>query len=221
MLTEYLTEALEPSGVSLGEYREICLRLLNYAVLCRDENQVEHQLYDRYLRVENLVNEYLHIIGVQVFHDRRFAYIRLYPPGAQVPGMEDAINDSFAGGLRAHLRQDEVALLLVLRLQYDKALREGMLDEDGFVTESIESLGIAMKNQLGRSLPEKLTDRKRVFNRLRRLRLIRFRQEEELDIGDAGIKVHPMIVSFVTDNVLSELDAALSGEESEEVDDVS
>jgi hypothetical protein len=221
MLTEALMEALEATGVTLQEFRELTLRLLNYGVLCRAESQTEQQLYDRYLRIEPLVEEYLDLIGVSLLHDRRFAYLRLYPPGARVPGMEDGSEGAFAGGLRARLRQDEVALLLVLRLQYDKALREGQLDEQGYVLESVESLAIAMRNLLGRSLPDKIVERKRVFNRLRQLRLIEYRQDEEVESGEAWIRIHPMIVTFVTDEALVALDEALPEPEETEAEDVS
>lgn len=216
MLTTYLTEQLEKTGVSLGEFQELCLRLLNYGVLCRDESLIEQQLYDRYLRVDEWVMEYLGMVGIQVFHDRRFAYLRLYPPGAQVPGMDEAFDQAFTSGLRARLRQDEVALLLVLRQQYDRALREGLLDEQGFVTESMESLGIALRNQLGRSLPEKLTERKRIFERLRKLRLIQYRQDDNLESGEMGLRIHPMIVSFVNDEALLALEETLPVDAQEE-----
>lgn len=220
MLTDYLTEKLEPTGVKLEEFQELCLRLLNYGVLCRDESQVEQQLYDRYMRVAEWVNDYLALVGIQVFHDRRFAYLRLYPPGAQVPGMDESEHQAFASGLRARLRQDEVALLLVLRQQYDQALREGLLDDTGFVTETMESLGIAMRNQLGRSLPEKLTDRKRVFERLRKLRLIQYRQDDDLEHGETGLKIHPMIVAFVNEAALAAMGETLPEKEDDNDDDL-
>jgi hypothetical protein len=221
MLTDTLIQHLEKSGISWEEYQELCLRLLNFGVLCRDESQVEQQLYDRYIRVADLVDEYLAVVGIQVFHDRRFAYLRLYPPGAQVPGMDDAPDNAFSSGLRTRLKQDEVALLLVLRQQYDKALREGQVDDAGFVTESIESIGIAMRNLLGRSLPEKLTDRKRVFERLRKLRLIKYRHEDDLVIGEAGLKIHPMIVAFVSEDAIAALDETLPEDAQPEEEDVS
>jgi len=218
MWIDHLEQQLDQLGVTLDEFRELCLRLLNYGVLCRDESQVEQQLYDRYMRVPELVEGYLGMVGIRVFHDRRFAYLRLYPPGARVPGMEDAEEGAFSNGLRARLRQDEVALLLVLRQLYDKALREGRLDEGGFVTESLESIGIAMRNQLGRTLPGKLTDRKRVFERLRKLRLIQYRQDQDLDAGEAGLRIHPMIVAFVTEEALAALDQALPAELGEDAE---
>lgn len=219
MLVDYLEERLDHAGVALEEYQELCLRLLNYGVLCRDESQIEQQLYDRFVRVPELVEEYLGMVGIRLFHDRRFAYVRLYPPGARVPGMEDAGNEAFASGLRARLRQDEVALLLVLRQLYDKGLREGQLDDGGYVTESLESIGIAMRNQLGRSLPDRLTERKRVFERLRKLRLIQYRQDQALDTGEAGLRIHPMIVAFVTEEALAALDKALPAELDADDDD--
>jgi hypothetical protein len=221
MLTDTLIQHLEKSGISWEEYQELCLRLLNFGVLCRDESQIEQQLYDRYLRVAELVDEYLAVVGIQVFHDRRFAYLRLYPPGAQVPGMDDAPDNAFSSGLRTRLKQDEVALLLVLRQQYDKALREGQVDDAGFVTESIESIGIAMRNFLGRSLPEKLTDRKRVFERLRKLRLIKYRHEDDLVTSEAGLKIHPMIVAFVSEDAIAALDETLPKDAQPEEEDVS
>jgi len=208
MLTNVLSQRLEKENLSLDEFRELTIRLLNYGVLCRDESQTEQQLYDRYLRIADLVQDYLHIMDITVFHDRRFEYLRLYPPGSQTPGMEEADTSAFAGSLRNRLSQAEVAMVLVLRLQYDKALREGQVDDKGYVTESVEALSIAMKNVLARSLPEKLTERKQLFIQLRRLRLIEFRSEEDLLGGEAWLKIHPMIVSFVNDDAVQALATA-------------
>lgn len=209
MISDALNERLVREGLELDDFRELVVRLLNYGVLCREENQTERLLYDRYLRIQPLVDDYLGLIGVRVLHDRPFAYLRLYPPGSQVPGMEEAEHGAFAGSLRARLRQDEVALLLVLRLQYDQALREGQVDEDGFVATSMESVGIAMKNLLGRSLPEKLTERKRVFQRLGQLRLVQYRRDEDIEAPEAWLRIHPMVVSFVGEEALAGLEQSL------------
>lgn len=212
MLTDALSQRLEKENLSLDEFRELTIRLLNHGVLCRDESQTEQQLYDRYLRIADLVQDYLHIMDISVFHDRRFEYLRLYPPGSETPGMEETDTSAFAGSLRNRLSQSEVAMVLVLRLQYDKALREGQVDDKGYVTESVEALSIAMKNILARSLPEKLTERKQLFIHLRRLRLIEFRSEEELLNGEAWLKIHPMIVSFVNDDAVQALASVTTSE---------
>lgn len=197
--------ALEKEGVHLREFSELMIRLMDYGVICRDESQVEQTLYDRYLRVENVVAEYLSVMGIRIQHDKRFQFVRLYPPGAQVPGMEDDHDLPFNGGFRVRLSQNEVALVLVLRSQYDKALREGQVDEQGCVLVSLESLSIALKNLLGRSLPEQLTERKNLFRRLRQLRLIQLANEDALESSEFWLKIRPMIMSYVSDDVLSAL----------------
>jgi hypothetical protein len=213
---DHLEQRIKEQAVSLGEVRELLVRLLNYGILCRDESHTERELYDRFLRIEEPVRELLDLFGIGLQLDHRFEYLRLLPPGAQVPGMEGANEQAFSGSLRARLTQHEVALLLVLRVQYDKALREGKLDEQGFVTESFESLGIAMKNLLGRPLPDKVTERRRLFQHLKQLRLIDFRQEEDIDSGESWLRIHPMIVDFVGEEALAALQEGLPDELQEE-----
>jgi Domain of unknown function (DUF4194) len=197
-LSKYLEERLEPSGVSVYELRELLIRLLNYGVLVRAESQTERELYDRFVRIEEIVTEALSLYGIEQHHDRRFEYVRLYPPGSRTPGMDQAPEEAFGGSIRARLSQNEVALILVLRAQYDKALREGKIDERGYATEPLEAISLAMKNWLSRSLPEKATDRRRLFQRLRQLRLIEYRAEDDLEQGEAWLRIHPMIVDFVS-----------------------
>ncbi len=217
-----IEQLLEKEGIILKEFTELLIRLMDYGVICRDESQVEQILYDRYLRIESIMQDYLSLMGIRLQHDRRFQFVRCYPPGAQIPGMEDD-EQPFNGGLRVRLSQNEVALVLVLRSQYDKALREGMVDEQGCVLVSLESLSIALKNLLGRSLPEQLTERKNLFRRMRQLRLIQLSNEDALDSSEFWLKVRPMIMSYVSDDVLSSLlneeDTSMKeGEQSEQVD---
>ncbi len=207
MLTNIVEQQLEKENISLNEFRELLIRLLNYAVLCRQESLVEQQLYDRFLRISSLTKEYLAMMDIRVFHDSRFEYIRLYPPSSDVPGMEDAEEMAFSKSLRARLTQQEVALILVLRLQYDKGLREAQVDDQGYVTESFEAINIAMKSIIGRSLPNSPSERRNLFKQCKKLRLIEYRNEDDVLTTDAWLKIHPMIVGFVNDDVI----AALSG----------
>ncbi|MES9902098.1 MAG: hypothetical protein ABW168_05375, partial [Sedimenticola sp.] len=71
MLSDYINEQLEREGIDPGAFSELLIRLLNYGVLCRGESQVEQQLYDRYLRIADLVKEYLGLIGLRLYHDER------------------------------------------------------------------------------------------------------------------------------------------------------
>lgn len=202
-LHDYLEEQLEPIAVTLPEFQELLLRLLNYGVLMRDHSNIERELYDRYVRVEELVKEALSLYCVEPYHDRRFEYVRLYPPGSSLPGMDQAEEQSFGGSLRARLTQHEVALALVLRAQYDRATREGKLDERGFATESFEAISLAMRNWLNRSLPDKALERRAVFRRLKQLRLIDFREEEDIEVAESWVRIHPMIVDFVNADAIA------------------
>lgn len=205
MLDDYLTEALAPMHVSRQEFSELMIRLLDYGVLCRDESQTEAQLYDRYLQCATLVEEYLSVIGVRLFHDRQFAFVRVFPPGAEVPGAPDDDASPFNSGFRVRPSQQEVAVILVLRAEYQKSLREGQVDEKGRAMLSLEGLAIAMNNLLKRSLPEGLVERKHLFRRLKQLRLIQYHLEDELDSDESWISIQPSITSFVSDEVLQTL----------------
>ncbi|MGD9163682.1 MAG: DUF4194 domain-containing protein, partial [Chromatiales bacterium] len=89
-LHNHLEQRLENSAVTLDELRELLVRLLNYGILSRDESQTERELYDRFLRIEEPVRELLDLFGIGLQLDHRFEYLRLLPPGAQIPGMEGA-----------------------------------------------------------------------------------------------------------------------------------
>ncbi len=198
---------MEAAAVSYEQLQELLIRLLNYGVLVRDESQTTRELYDRFRRIEPVVIEALDLFGIELHHERKFEYVRLYPPGSRRPGMDHAEEQAFGGSLRARLSQHEIALVLVLRAQYDKAIREGKLDDRGFATEPLEAIGLAMKNWLGRSLPDKATERRNVFRRLRQLKLIEYREDEDLDQAEAWIRVHPMIVDFVSNEAIDALSA--------------
>lgn len=204
-MLEAIERDLSKQGLKTAEFSELLIRLLDYGVICRDESQVEQQLYDRYLRLEALVTQYLSLLDIRIQHDKRFQFVRLYPPGAQVPGLDEAESHQGGHAFRSRLSQNEVALILVLRAQYDKALREGMVDEQGCVMASLEAISIAMKNLLKRSLPEHLTERKQLFRRLKQLRLVQVSNDDSLTDNDTWLRIRPMIMSYVSDQVLSEL----------------
>jgi len=213
-MLELVDQLLEKEGLDRREFSELMIRLLDYGVVCRDESQIEQQLYDRFLRIEEIVADYLELIGIRLQHDKRFQFVRCYPPGAQIPGVADEEQVVSSQALRVRLSQHEVALILVLRAQYDKALREGQVDEEGCVMASLESISIAMKNLLKRALPENMTERKQLFRRLKQLRLVQISNEEALNDGDMWLRIRPMIMSYVSDQVLADLN------DSEEEDDI-
>lgn len=203
MLKQWLAERLSSLHISADDFSEILIRLLDYGVLCRDESQIEQKLYDRFVQCEALIEDYLSVLAIRVQHDRRFAFVRAYPPGATVPDMQEDEHSPFNGGLRARLNQMEVALILVARIEYAKLLREAKVDENGCVLVSMEALSIAFSNLLKRSLPENITERRALFRRLRQLRLLSYQQEEDLENPESYVRIRPAITSMVSDEALS------------------
>ncbi|AJQ96603.1 DUF4194 domain-containing protein [Gynuella sunshinyii] len=200
-----LENQLEKQGLQLRDFTELMIRLMDYGVICRDESQVEQVLYDRFVRLEGLVEDYLTVLSIRMQHDRKFQFVRLFPPGAEVPGMDAEEDTPFNGGFRVRLNQHEVALVLVLRSLYDKALREGQVDEHGNVLASLENINIAMKNLLKRTLPENVTERKALFRRTRQLRLISLNPEASFEDVELWLRIRPMIMSYVSGDVLASL----------------
>jgi len=181
MFAEKIEEVLSELSISSEEFSELLIRLLDYGVLCRDESQIESLLYDRYLQCSELVEDYLAVIKIRLQHDSRFSFVRIFPPGAVVPGMADDDHSTFNSGFRQRPSQQEVALILVLRVEYEKALRDGQVDDKGCVILALEGLAIAY--------------------------LIRYNAEHELDFAEGWISIHPSITRFVNDAVLANLAA--------------
>ncbi|HWV15676.1 MAG TPA: DUF4194 domain-containing protein [Cellvibrio sp.] len=205
-----LSEQLDKHNISLEQWRELVQRLLDYGVLCRDDSQVEAELYDRFVRIHELVNDYLALMGVRFQHDTTFHFVRVLPPGARLAGMEDESDEPFNGGFRSRLNQHEIALILVLRAEYDKSLREGSIDEKGCATLSLEAIALAMKSLLHRNLPENISERRQAFKRLRQLRLIHFFAESDVDSGESWIKIRPLIINLVSNEWLDQLRSNLA-----------
>ena len=205
MFETILDDHLKTLNITRNEFSEVLIRLLDYGVISREESQIEAQLYDRYVQCETLIENYLSILCVRLFHDRQFTFVRAFPPGARVPGLGDDDHGPFNHGFRAKLSQMDVALILVLRAEYEKSLREGQVDDQGCVMLSLEGLAIALKNILKRSLPEGQVERKLVFRRLRQLRLIQMNTDGDLDMEESWISIQPSITTFVGDDVLNTL----------------
>lgn len=204
-LTQDLQQQLSSYNLNMDDWRLLIQRLLDYGVLCRDESLVEAEYYDQFVRVESLVDEYLALMGVRIQHDTHFNFVRVIPPGARVPGVEDEADEPFGGGFRQRMTQHEVALVLVLRAEYDKGVREGLVDELGCIALSVEAVALAMKNLLRRTLPENIGERRQVFKRLRQLRLIHYVQDSDVDQADNWIKIRPLIINLVSNDWLDNI----------------
>ena len=217
MITELLKKELKKENISLAQFQRLLQRALDVGVISRDESQVEAELYDIYLRVKNLVDDYIGIMGIRIYHDTRFQFLRFFPPGAKVPGLED--EEGGGQGFRQRVGQHEVALILVLRNLHEQQLQEGKIDEMGCSTVSAEAISIAMKSLLKRSLPGNATDRLSLFRKIKQMRLIKYQLDDEQDFEDFWVKIRPAITSVVSGEVLASLCAEESSEPEQKASD--
>ncbi|MFA5678043.1 MAG: DUF4194 domain-containing protein [Pseudomonas sp.] len=216
-MLDALEDQLQRLDISSGDFSELMIRLLDRGVLCRDESRKEAELYDRFLKTRELVEDYLSVLQIRLLHEPRFNMLRLFPPGAEAPGLPD-IDSSQRTGLRQRLSQQEVGLILVLRAEYDKALREGEVDEEGQVMLSLEALNLSHRNLLGRPLPESAAERQTLLRRLRQLRLIRSTSDADPLDDEGWLTIRPGIISLITDSALTQLtgDSETTANSSEE-----
>lgn len=210
-LTDLLEQKLEAIGVTPNSFSELLIRLLDYGVISRNESQIEASLYDRYLQCADVLADYLQPMKLVVLHDAQFRFVRVFPPSSAVPGMPDddnAHDSPFQNGFRTKPAPATIAVMLVLRVEYEKALREGKVDEMGQVTLPLEELLITMKNLLRQSLPDSQSERHIIFRQLRQLRLIKYTNEADLSIEnsqESWIRIEPGITSFITQAMLDQL----------------
>src|SRR5690606_32623785 len=70
-MRDALEEQLQHCGVSADDFSDLMIRLLDRGVLCRDESKREAELYDRFLQVQPLVEDYLWVLRIRLLHETR------------------------------------------------------------------------------------------------------------------------------------------------------
>lgn len=204
-LQEYLTRSLAKSGagVSFADFQSVVVRLLDKGILVHGDSNRETELYYLADRAEDVLVDYLAITGCRLVHDRTFQYFRLYPPGAQIPGMISH-DSEYDTAFRANVPANVVAAAVVLRFLYGKALQQGRLDDDAEVQVSIEEFFTSMQTLLKRDIKNK-TERQAMFSQLRAMRAIRYGSDDDLTNLDAWMIVRPTITGLVSESVLDTL----------------
>lgn len=204
-IQEYLTRSLARSGagVSFADFQSVVVRLLDKGILVHGDSNRETELYHIADRAEDVLVDYLAVTGCRLVHDRTFQYFRLYPPGAQIPGMISH-DSEYDTAFRANVPANVVAAAVVLRFLYGKALQQGRLDDDAEVQVSIEEFFTSMQTLLKRDVKNK-TERSAMFSQLRAMRVIRYSSEEDLTNLDAWMIVRPAITGLVSEMALDTL----------------
>ncbi|MEJ2566806.1 MAG: DUF4194 domain-containing protein [Gammaproteobacteria bacterium] len=189
-------EALQQAHINGEGFREALHRLLEYGAVVAGDTQPERRIYDTVTRGFSLFDNYLQQMGCRLYHDRQLEYLRLYPPGARIPGVED--DGLPAEGLRERLNQTEAATLMVLRFLYDQKLGEGQVDDDQEAAVQLDELTSLMSTALEQVLPTNLSERRQILRRLQRLKAIRVDPDADLQSPENWLFIRPMILTLVS-----------------------
>jgi len=200
-----LKQALKDTPVSFERFQTVAIRLLDSGVLASGDSQLETALYNDAVRAMAPLQAYFDIIGCTLYHDHAYEYIRLYPPGSEIPGQEVEDNDTLPKGLRMPLAQADIAAALVLRFLYSEAVQNGELDENGEVMTNLEVFNTTMATQLRRTQPLSVSERRASFGRLRGLKLVNFPSDIDVADPNARLAIRPLITTLIHEQNLSEL----------------
>ena len=204
MWTDHLAQELENRNLGMAEFRAVLLRLLDKQVIYRHESQVEAELYDLFVRLQDVVETYLGILGITVFCNPQLNFVIAYPPGSDIPGGVDG--DPAQTALQRRIHADEAGLMITLRLLYEEKIREGEIDEQGCVyvpLETVFTLSITKKE-----MPAAESERRSLFNTLKQLRLVKY---SDLAGAEQWIGIREIIMHFTLNGAVAALEARENG----------
>ncbi|MGO4306140.1 DUF4194 domain-containing protein [Cupriavidus sp. RAF12] len=207
-LLSHISEQLALANIKPDRFREIINRLMAYGAIVREEDRVEHLLYDDARRVEGLLEDYFDIAGFRLHHDSNNQFYRLYVAGAVVDGLPEDILEP-TPSLRARVSPDFVAMALALRFLYQNKLNSGDIQPQGEALVSFEEIAATMQTQLKRLLPNGMGDKMALLAELKRHRLLSYTAEFSISDEDALLAIRPTILGIVSNDALS---AALEAE---------
>ena len=206
-LKEQLGRELKRLDLTVEDFQQVAVRLLEGGFLVAQDSKIEGELYQRALTMFPLLEDYFQVLGCRLHHEEPYRYIQLFPPGAEVPGR--AVSADFEGlhpGMRVQLSANETALLLVLRFLYDKAWAEGGQNEAGEIELQFEAIYTAIRSLLNREPPTAQQDRLALYRRLRQLRVIKVElNDEDFDAPDKWLTVRPQLLTLVRHEAVREI----------------
>ena len=200
MWLDHLGQEIKNRNLGMDEFRTVLLRLLDKQVIYRNESQVEAELYDLYVRLQDVVDAYLGVLGITVFWNPQLNFIIAYPPGSEIPGVEGG--ESGPAALQRRIHADEAGLLITLRLLYEEKIREGEIDEEGCVFVPLETVFTRYSSIMKKEMPAAEVERRSLFQTLKQLRLVTY---SDLTAPDQWIGIREIIMHFTLNGVAEAL----------------
>lgn len=188
-------ERLSETSVTDQRFQMIINRLMDRSILVYGDSKPETDLYNDALKIVDLLADFFMVMGCWLVHDTDFHYMRLYPPGADIPGNPSMFAEDDPA-LCDKPNQIEVACILTLYLIHDVNIRGGHADEKGESSVCMEEFRLALKNGFDRNFVSP-REQEEVFKRLRSLKLVRYKADADLNDGDTWIAIRPTISGLV------------------------
>jgi hypothetical protein len=214
-ISQYIKNQIEESGISEKEFGDIIIYLMHNGVICRPDigshsegdPSTEKKLYDDFLLVKNEVNDYLSILGIDIYHNEEFRSIRLFPPDADYPGSKVVRDEESASSLmRLNITKELSASLIVLYLLYEQHSSEKQEDFTVVVNE-VEFMS-SFKSKLNLDIAEKITKTSRakedLFKELKRLRVIKYHKNFFNQNEQYPIIIRPLIFDLVPQGIVKD-----------------
>jgi hypothetical protein len=200
MLSDAYTEHLKAANIAQSRFSRIACELLGRGTIYRNANETHQRLYDDALRIKDALIEFWTLIGFRLLHDERTAYFQLFPPGAEVPGVQNDDEYEADAAVRRRVGPDLAALIILLRFLFDQKLTQGEIYGDE-VPITIEEISVAMKSHLKRDLPAGAVERERLLRELRLRKLVRYGENAQISGSDGRIAILPTILTVVSRDV--------------------
>jgi len=196
-------DIMQDRGLDISDFETVASYLLSYGVINREDSQKEEHLYDIFLRIEDVVKDYLALVGIKTVHDEDLLSIRIYAPSSETPEeFDDSVGETKNTNMSSSLNNEESAYLIALALYYDQKLREEKITDANMEVEiSQEEFGIALATFIGYTQSPHKTTRDNALRTLRKLRAVKFSKEVFMD-GDNPLIIRPHIVNLLPKDTL-------------------
>jgi hypothetical protein len=203
-----LNQELDNRNLSPADFKAVVQRLLDKQVIYRRESNIEADMYDRFIRMEDLVDEYLSVIGITVAANHKLHFAIAYPPGSDIPGIHT--REAGEGVFQRRIKADEAGLMLTLRLLYEEKIREGEIDENGCVYVPLETVFTRYLSIVKKEMPTGKAERKSLFNTLKQMRIIEY---NDLDNAEQWIGIREIILNFTLEGMVQVVSEVEAGQE--------
>ena len=207
-LNSYIKNSVSDVNVSVDEFGDIAIYLLDSGVICRDDTKVERNLYDKFIRIEEEMMQYLKIIGVHIYHNREFFSVRAYAPDATHPHSDD-VADGGSSLMRLSINKELAASLLICYLIYEQYRSEARLEDDftavveqhEFITAHAAMLGIDVIQSGSKNIPAE------IYKSLKKLRAINY-HSDFFNSDEYPLIIRPYIYDIVPEENLQTIEGA-------------